>query len=88
MPQRPLVISEHARKTMNLRGVCKDDIFDILDNPQRISETYRGRTLYCKDNLIVVLGLGKRFDTVVTVLLNHPGVWTNEQVRGRKKNSR
>lgn len=85
MPSHPIKISDHARLTMNRRSISKDDIFDILDYPQRISETYKGRVLFCKDDLIVVLGLGKRFDTVVTVLLNRPGVWTDEEARARKR---
>lgn len=83
-PQRPFKFSDHARTKMKLRNVDTDEVFDTI---LAYEKTDRENNLkrYFKGRLCVVVAEGRRFDMVVTVLLNEFNTWTDEDARNRKK---
>jgi len=83
-PIRPFKFSDHARIKMKLRNIDTEEVFDtILAYEKTDREDNKKR--YFKGRLCVVVAEGRRFDTVVTVLLNEFDQWTDEDARNRNK---
>lgn len=84
MPTRPFKISEHARRKMSLRSITKDEVFDTILAYER-TDRRNNQKRYFKGSLCVVVAEGRRFDTIMTVLLNEFDTWTDQDARKRPK---
>ena len=82
MKQRPLRISDHARRKMMLRRVSIDDILKVRQFPQFTDLKGNNRRYYL-ENLCVVVAEDRHVDTVKTVLFRVNGRWTDEDMRNR-----
>lgn len=83
MPDRPIQISDHARRKMSLRRVSKDEVFDTILAYEK-SDSDGSTKRFFKGRLCVVVGIGIARDTVITVLLNEFKTWSDQDARDRK----
>jgi len=83
-PDRPFKISDHARTKMSLRAITKDEVFDTILAYEK-TDKKSNQKRYFKGRLCVVVGEGRTFDTIITVLLNEFDTWTDHHARDRKK---
>ena len=92
-------LSEHAREVMARRSITFDEIAEVVARPKVVTTTsdprYGGepKRKYFGESLCVVVGETHKghgpdrliFRTIITVLLKEGDVWTDEDVKGRKK---
>ncbi len=80
---KPLVITDHARYAMQLRRVSKDEVIEILANPEVTDMGNHGIKRYFRGRLCVVT-LEERDRLIIkTVLYRYADRWTDEDVRRR-----
>lgn len=78
----PLEFTDHVREKMQLRAVSKEEVFQIVRNPEVV--TRGDRHALMRGNLTVVLEPnGKRW-RVITILLREQEQWSDADARNRQ----
>lgn len=80
---KPLEITDHARHAMQLRRVSKDEVLEIIANPEVTDRKSDGSKRYFKDRLCVVTRERSFKIVILTVLYRYGDKWTDEDVRKR-----
>lgn len=80
---KPLVITDHARKAMMLRRVNINEVIDIIHHPEVTDKDHEGNKRFFKGRLCVVTRESEYRVRVKTVLYRYGEKWTDQDVRNR-----
>jgi hypothetical protein len=79
----PLEFTDHARQKMALRSISKEDVFQIIRDPEVVTRSDDQHTLMRGALTVALAPFGKRW-RVITVLLREQEQWTDADARNRK----
>lgn len=79
----PVKISDHARINMSKRRITKEEVFEVLLNPEK-TYTSKDDRVFVRGDLAVVVHEERNYSVVKTVLLAEESQWSDETARRRR----